>query len=230
MGYCMSRQNSLAGYSPYFLLFGRWPIIGTAIRKVYSKVADLDDPKTWARVVEERARVFEKEMPIAFNNLAIAQHRDTLRYAHTRSGDYKPKLKRFEVGDLVYLKRQKADSMDPRVGRIILRIVEVEPNGRLLLEGRDRKQIRDHVENCAPCHNPNIDLWQNPQLAEQDLDQACQVCKKTSVKSGGLGMLLCDKCNEGWHMACLAPVVRKVPKGDWFCPRCAPRSETDVVI
>jgi hypothetical protein len=63
MGYRTSRQNSLAGYSPYFLLFGRWPIIGTAIRQVYSKVADLDDPKTWARVVEERARVFEKEMP-----------------------------------------------------------------------------------------------------------------------------------------------------------------------
>jgi hypothetical protein len=105
MGYRMSRQNSLAGYSPYFVLFGRWPIIGTAIRRVYSKVADLDDPKTWARVVEERARVFEKEMPIAFNNLAIAQHRDTLRYAHTRSCDYKPKSKRFKVTDLVYLKR-----------------------------------------------------------------------------------------------------------------------------
>jgi hypothetical protein len=162
MGYRMSRQNSLAGYSPYFLLFDRWPIIGMAIRKVYSKVADLDDPKTWAWVVEERARMFKKEMPIAFNNLAIAQHRDTLRYAQTRLGDYKLKLKRFEVGDLVYLKRQKADFMDPRVGRIILRIAKVEPNGRLLSEGRDCKQIRDHVENCAPCHNPNIDLWQNP--------------------------------------------------------------------
>jgi hypothetical protein len=119
MGYHMSRQNSLAGYSPYFLLFGRWPIVGTAIRKVYSKVVDLDDPKTWARVVEERARLFEREMPVAFNNLAIAQHRDTLHYAHTHVGDYKPKLKRFEAENLVYLKRQKADSMDPRVGRII---------------------------------------------------------------------------------------------------------------
>jgi hypothetical protein len=77
----------------------------------------------------------------------------------------------------VYLNRQKFDSMDPRVGIIISRIIKVESNGRLLLEGRDRKQIRDHVENCAPCHNPNIDLWQNPQLAKQDLDQACQVCK-----------------------------------------------------
>jgi hypothetical protein len=193
MGYRMSRQNSLAGYSPYFLLFGRWPIVETAIKKVYSKVVDLDDPKTWARVVEERARLFEREMPIAFQNLAIAQHRDTLRYAHTRAGDYKTKLKRFEAGDLVYLKRQKADSMDPRVGRIILRVASEEDNGRVLLEGRDRKRIRDHVEKCAPCHNPNIDLWQNPQLAKQDLDQACQVCKKTSMKAGGLGMLLCDR-------------------------------------
>jgi hypothetical protein len=206
--------NSLAGYSPYFLLFGRWPIIRTAIMKVYSKVVDLDDPKTWVRIIEERAKMFEREMPIAFNNLAIAQHRDTLRYAHTRSGDYKPKLKRFEVEDLVYLKRQRADSMDPRVEKIILRVVKIEPNGRLLLEGRDRKQFRDHVENCAPSHNPNIDLWQNPQLARQDLDQACQVCQRTSVKAGGSGMLLCDRCKDGWHMNCLDPVVKKVPKGD----------------
>jgi hypothetical protein len=119
-------SDELAGYSPYFLLFGRWPIIGTTIKKVYSKMVDLDNPQIWERVVEERARLFEKEMPIAFNNLAIAQHRDTLRYAHTRSGYYKPKLKRFEVGDLVYFKRQKFDSMDPRVGRIFLRIIKVD--------------------------------------------------------------------------------------------------------
>jgi hypothetical protein len=60
MGYRMRRPNSLAGYSPYFLLFGRWPIIGTAIRKVYSKVVDLDNPQTWARVVEERARILRR--------------------------------------------------------------------------------------------------------------------------------------------------------------------------
>jgi hypothetical protein len=73
------------GYSPYALLFCRWSIIGTAIKKVCSKIVDLDDPKIWARDVEERTRLFEREMPIAFQNLAIVQHRDTLRYAHTRA-------------------------------------------------------------------------------------------------------------------------------------------------
>ena len=226
MGYRMSRQRSLAGYSPYFLLFGRWPILGTAIKRVFTEIVDLDDPKVWAKVINERAELFEREMPIAFNNLAIAQHRDTLRYAHKRSGDYKPKLRRFAVGDLVYMKRQKADSMDPRVGRIILRVVSVEPNGLLILEGRDRRRIRDHVENCAPCHNPNIDLWQNPQLAREDLDQECQVCHKTKVTKQHK-MLLCDRCNEGWHMKCLTPVVTQVPKRDWFCPRCAPPPDVD---
>jgi hypothetical protein len=41
-------------------------------------------------------------------------------------------------------------------------------------------------------------------------------------------MLLYDKCNEGWHMNCLNPVVKKVPKGDWFCPRYVPKTEIDL--
>jgi hypothetical protein len=69
---------------------------------------DLDSPEEWTRLVNERAKVFERHMPIAFNNLAVAQHRDMLRYTKTRSGTF--------AGDFVYLKRQKADSLDPRVG------------------------------------------------------------------------------------------------------------------
>jgi hypothetical protein len=115
----MSRQSSLTGYSPYFLLFGRWPIIGAALRQVYSRVDDLDDPDVWATIIGASAKLFQREMPVAFNNLAIAQHRDTLRYAKTRSGDHILKLRRFEAGDFVYLKRQTADPMDPRVGRVI---------------------------------------------------------------------------------------------------------------
>jgi hypothetical protein len=41
-------------------------------------------------------------MPMAMENLSIAQHRDTLRYAHTRGRSYKPKVRQFDVGDFVY--------------------------------------------------------------------------------------------------------------------------------
>ncbi len=33
-------------------------------------------------------------------------------------------------------------------------------------------------------------------------------------------MLLCDGCNQGWHMHCLRPPLRAVPQGTWLCPRC----------
>jgi hypothetical protein len=148
--------------------------------------------------VSDRAKLFEKDIPVAFDNLLIAQHRDTLRYAHTRSGHFQSKLHRFEVSDLVYLRRQKANSLDSNVGRLILKVKEVLNFGRLVLEGRDKKTIKEHVENCAPCHNPNIDLWHNSSLAQGDVDQACQVGHKTTR---GLNMLLCDKCDDGWHIS-----------------------------
>jgi len=34
---------------------------------------------------------------MAMENLSIAQHRDTLWYAHTRGGSYKPKVRQFDV-------------------------------------------------------------------------------------------------------------------------------------
>jgi hypothetical protein len=142
MGYRMSRQASLAGFSPYYLLFGRHPIVGSKVRDIIQNVVNLDDPAVWARVVSDRAKLFERDIPAAFHNLLTAQYRDTLRYAHTRSGHFQPKLHRFEAGDLVYLRRQKADCLDSNVGRLILKVKEVLGSGRLVL-GRGSRQ-EDH--------------------------------------------------------------------------------------
>jgi hypothetical protein len=89
--------------------------------------------------VSDRAKLFEKHIPAAFDNLLIAQHRDTLRYAHTRSGHFQPKLHRFEVGDLVYLRRQKADSLDSNVGRLILKVKEFLDSGQLVWRVETRR-------------------------------------------------------------------------------------------
>jgi hypothetical protein len=39
---------------------------------------------------------------MVMENFSIAQHQDSLQYAHTRSGSYIPKVRQFDVGDFMY--------------------------------------------------------------------------------------------------------------------------------
>jgi len=78
MGYKMSKHASLSHFSPYFLLFGKHPIPPSSITAQMDQVVDLDSPTTWAKVITERVVLFKRVMPMAMENLSIAQHRDTL--------------------------------------------------------------------------------------------------------------------------------------------------------
>jgi len=88
MGYQFSRHASLASFSPYFLLYGRNPNLPTIICRDSKEVVNLDDSEMWLRVCSQHAELFQRVMPIAFENLAIAQHKDTLWYATIRGGGY----------------------------------------------------------------------------------------------------------------------------------------------
>jgi hypothetical protein len=74
MGYRFSKQASLASFSPYMLLFGREPELPRAICRKVSGVVQFDNPDVWIQVCSERDELFQKVMPMAFQNLAIAQH------------------------------------------------------------------------------------------------------------------------------------------------------------
>jgi hypothetical protein len=102
MGYKMSEHPSLFHFAPYFLLFRRHPIPPSSIIAQMDQVVGLDSPTTWAKVIAEKDVLFRRVMPMAMENLSIAQHQNTLRYAHTRGGNYKPKVRQFDVGDFVY--------------------------------------------------------------------------------------------------------------------------------
>ena len=54
-------------------------------------------------------------------------------------------------------------------------------------------------------------------VEEEELDQICEQCR-----SGlhGEVMLLCDRCNKGWHIYCLSPPLKRVPPGNWYCLEC----------
>jgi bromodomain adjacent to zinc finger domain protein 1B len=47
----------------------------------------------------------------------------------------------------------------------------------------------------------------------------CKICRKKGVEDH---LLLCDECNQPFHLYCLRPALFEVPSGEWFCPACSP--------
>ncbi len=45
----------------------------------------------------------------------------------------------------------------------------------------------------------------------------CQVCGRSDREDR---MLLCDRCDDGYHCECLSPPLNEIPEGEWFCEVC----------
>jgi hypothetical protein len=47
-----------------------------------------------------------------------------------------------------------------------------------------------------------------------EVEEVCNAC--------GLGghLLCCDTCPLLFHMECVVPPLKKVPRGKWSCPKC----------
>ena len=48
-------------------------------------------------------------------------------------------------------------------------------------------------------------------------DTACEICSSADDADN---MLLCDKCNRGYHLKCVVPAMPSIPEGEWFCQKC----------
>ena len=160
-------------------------------------------------------------MPVAFDNLAIADHYETLKYTTIKRGGYQPQLQRFTLSDYVYLQQIASTTLDVTAGRIILRIKKVLSSGVLELEGRDERIWKDHSRNCSPCHLPNIDGIVDPNLSMIPPSLKCMLCGRAQEAAT---MTLCNVFSTGWHMRCLTPPLDQIPSRQWICPRCKRRS------
>jgi hypothetical protein len=47
------------------------------------------------------------------------------------------------------------------------------------------------------------------------------LCEECGRGDAAEQMLLCDKCDRGFHMFCLSPILVAIPPGDWICPHCS---------
>ncbi|KAE9587335.1 putative histone-lysine N-methyltransferase transcription regulator PHD family [Lupinus albus] len=49
-------------------------------------------------------------------------------------------------------------------------------------------------------------------------DLSCEQCGSGDLPEE---LLLCDKCDKGFHMKCVRPIVVRIPIGSWLCPKCS---------
>jgi hypothetical protein len=195
------------------------PIIPPSIKPRFGDDLPLDDADIAVEMILDRAELMHRACATAGHNLKIAQHRDTLRYAKMREGGYVPKMRKFQVGDLVYhRKRNDPHTLEPKAQPHILMVCEVLGNGVLRLKGKCGRTVKVHVETCAPCHLSGVKTEVDLSLAKPTRQTACEMCDMPDQEAK---MLLCDSCNRGFHMFCLKPSVKSVPKGRWECPECA---------
>ncbi|KAK9917599.1 hypothetical protein WJX75_006241 [Coccomyxa subellipsoidea] len=52
---------------------------------------------------------------------------------------------------------------------------------------------------------------------EEEEEDTCHVCGEADE---GDVLLLCDGCDNACHLGCARPMLRRVPKNDWFCSEC----------
>jgi len=48
-------------------------------------------------------------------------------------------------------------------------------------------------------------------------DISCEICMKGDNEDK---LVLCDKCDKGYHLYCLPEPLENVPQGTWYCEKC----------
>ena len=55
----------------------------------------------------------------------------------------------------------------------------------------------------------------------------CEICGQ-NVEDDDDFLILCDVCNNGFHIFCLNPPLKEIPNGAWFCDNCKATIEEEV--
>eukprot|EP00854_Cymbomonas_tetramitiformis_P034177 gene34177-biopygen18263 len=215
LSYNAAKQES-TGVAPFTLLFAQEATVPPDLRARPGLNFEEQEEKTLAEDVLQRAIIVKKLMVHAGCSLEVAQHRDTLRYEHRRSGIYEPKPHQFKVGDFVYIRQRTRSGMEVATKPAILKLVKVQRYGVVVLEDSTKLREKSTVQSIAPCHLQVKDQY-DCSAAIPSKHLACEECKRTV---GEASMLVCDMCNHGYHIWCLKPALGGVPEGDWQCPKC----------
>ncbi|CAF0730292.1 unnamed protein product [Adineta ricciae] len=94
----------------------------------------------------------------------------------------------------------------------------------LLLNG-DLNGEEDDDDDYIPCQAAKtVAKCYNQSESSSKL---CYVCSETNRPEN---LLLCEDCNDAYHIECLKPELLAVPNDDWYCPLCEHKRLCDSLI
>ena len=115
-------------------------------------------------------------------------------------------------------KKQK-QNQNPQLGRQLKEANAKIKNLEKEVAARDRRIRELEAQLAARQHQeePASDVPQSPQQPEEVEDGACRVCRRDSDYSA---LVMCDYCEDEFHMHCLDPPLTSAPSGRWQCAEC----------
>ena len=147
-------------------------------------------------------------------NLAIAQQRQKERYNLVKGGEWSKPKASFALGDYVMVRRETKNTLQVPAYPHVLRIVELRASGVVILEGSDAARCTRQMRDVAHCPLPFLDTTLHPGRYYRGASVACHGCGE---KNDGKNMVLCDGCQEGYHIYCMKVPLLAHPTGEWKC-------------
>lgn len=74
-----------------------------------------------------------------------------------------------------------------------------------------------NIKSYAIFLSQNSNNFEFPDSDSEEHSENCLVCGKRNKPSL---ILLCDNCDNAYHMTCLDPALPEVPSGNWYCDKC----------
>jgi len=106
-------------------------------------------------------------------------------------------------------KRDKKDKNNKRQKKTKL-VIKEEPNPSPVKRGTAEKIFKDSRSGRKPP--------KKSETTSHSGDILCEVCSSGDHEEK---LLLCDRCDEGYHIYCIKPPLPKIPQGSWFCSKCS---------
>ncbi|KAL3845484.1 hypothetical protein ACJIZ3_002887 [Penstemon smallii] len=69
-------------------------------------------------------------------------------------------------------------------------------------------------------HTQESDIHTKEELKEAYTLNKVNVCKHCGENTEGRNSLVCDLCEEMYHISCIKPAVKEIPVRSWYCANC----------